>query len=305
MYPQALPTGSLWYLTRDEDRRFRRILTQTLMLSVLAGIVTTYLRIPETVVDIQTEAALRRVRLLPEPPGNVVETTPLPATREEVASSTAPRPTDPAAASPATTARERAGQKGILTMRQTLKNLLARESGADTHEDGIGRGPRIAGIGSEPVELTANLTRLSDATRAGVPDRAILGEGGLPDNTGTGQLHGDLEPERAGGGPNNFSGTGNIRSQEEIQEILDRHKAAIYNIYNRELLVDPGLQGKLVLSITIASAGNVTYCSVVDSDLASSALEQQLVALVRDIDFGSKPDAPEVSTRIPVEFFPR
>ena len=42
------------------------------------------------------------------------------------------------------------------------------------------------------------------------------------------------------------------RSIEEIQVVFDRNKSAIYSLYNRALRKDPTLQGKLVLSLTIA-----------------------------------------------------
>jgi TonB family protein len=96
-----------------------------------------------------------------------------------------------------------------------------------------------------------------------------------------------------------------VRSEQQIQEVLDRHKGAMYTLYNRELRKDASLQGKLVMSITIAPAGTVTRCVILDSELASSSLEQQLVSLVQRIDFGSRPDVPAVTTKIPIEFFPR
>ena len=79
----------------------------------------------------------------------------------------------------------------------------------------------------------------------------------------------------------------------------------MYMLYNRELRESPGLQGKLVMSITIAPSGAVTRCVIVSSTLGSASLERQLVALVSNIDFGNQPDVAEVTTRVPVEFFPR
>ena len=99
--------------------------------------------------------------------------------------------------------------------------------------------------------------------------------------------------------------SGVVRSAEEIQEVLDRHKGAMYTLYNRELRNDPTLQGKLVMSITIAPAGTVSRCVILSSELGAVSLEQQLVALIKGIDFGNKPDVPAVTTKIPIEFFPR
>ena len=95
------------------------------------------------------------------------------------------------------------------------------------------------------------------------------------------------------------------RSEEEIQEVLDRNKGAMYTLYNRELRKDASLQGKLVMSITIAPAGHVTRCVILSSELDSASLEGQLVVLIKRIDFGNKPDVPAVTTKVPIEFFPR
>ena len=99
------------------------------------------------------------------------------------------------------------------------------------------------------------------------------------------------------------SGVG--RSEQEIQEILDRNKGAMYTLYNRELRKDTGLQGKLVMSITIATTGKVTRCVILSSELDATSLEQQLIVLIKGIDFGTKPGVPVVTTKIPIEFFPR
>ena len=40
------------------------------------------------------------------------------------------------------------------------------------------------------------------------------------------------------------------RTDEEIQIVFDRYKAALYRIYNRELRKDPTLRGKMLLRIS-------------------------------------------------------
>jgi len=116
------------------------------------------------------------------------------------------------------------------------------------------------------------------------------GEGGTGSGTGTGGSHA-LQ-------------AGSSRSREEIQEILERNKQAIYNLYNNALRNDPELQGHVLISITIAPSGQVTACAILSSELGAAALEAQLVQLIRRIDFGAKPDARMVTTKVPIEFFP-
>ena len=102
-----------------------------------------------------------------------------------------------------------------------------------------------------------------------------------------------------------MASAGNVRSREQIQQQLDRNKGAMYSLYNRELSKNASLQGKLVMSITIAPAGNVTRCVILSSDLDSASLEQQLVTLISRMEFGNRPGVGAVTTRIPIEFFPQ
>ena len=78
----------------------------------------------------------------------------------------------------------------------------------------------------------------------------------------------------------------------------------MYTLYNRALRRDPTLEGKVVVSLTIAASGQVTECSIAFSELDAAALEEKLVLLIKRIDFGAKPGVPAVTTRVPIEFFP-
>lgn len=93
------------------------------------------------------------------------------------------------------------------------------------------------------------------------------------------------------------------RSREEIELVFDRHKGAIFALYNRALRVDPTLQGKLVLRLTIAPNGAVTMCEVVSSELGDPELEQKLVQRVSLFRFEAK-DVEAITTTKPIDFFP-
>ena len=156
--------------------------------------------------------------------------------------------------------------------------------------------------------LAADITRGSAGIDSGVAHQTVLGASGLPDKKAT---SGPALLSAAGISPGGSGATrsphstGLARSQEEIQEILDRNKSAMYALYNRELRQDPALQGKLIISITIAPSGRVTRCTVIDSELEAASLEKQLIRLVQRIDFGKKSGAPVVTTKVPIEFFPQ
>ena len=109
----------------------------------------------------------------------------------------------------------------------------------------------------------------------------------------------------AAGGGARRSGSSNkaSRSREEIEMVFDRNKGAIYALYNRALRRDPSLEGKLVLRLTIAPDGSVTFCEVVSSELGNAELERKLVQRVLLFRFDAK-DVEPVTTTKPIDFFP-
>ena len=93
------------------------------------------------------------------------------------------------------------------------------------------------------------------------------------------------------------------RSREEIELVFDKNKGAIFALYKRALRADPTLQGKLVLSLTIAPSGEVTDCEVVSSELSDPAFERKLIARVMMFRFEAR-DVATVTTTKPIDFFP-
>ena len=98
------------------------------------------------------------------------------------------------------------------------------------------------------------------------------------------------------------SGSG-ARSREEIEKVFDRNKAAIYALYRRALRTDPTLEGKVVLTLTIAPSGAVTDIQIVSSELAAPELESKLLRRIRMFDFGAR-DVAVTTTTKPIDFFP-
>ena len=93
------------------------------------------------------------------------------------------------------------------------------------------------------------------------------------------------------------------RSREEIELVFDRNKGAIFALYNRALRNDPSLEGKLVLRLTIAPNGSVTFCEIVSSELNDAELERKLVQRVKLFRFEAK-DVEPITTTKPIDFFP-
>jgi protein TonB len=316
MMALALQAGLPWTTSFEEDRRFRRILLQALLLSLVVGVITPYIRMPPLVPDAADDLPQRRVRLLteqlmpvrPAPVPTVPLVTAAPIPKPVVPPVVTPKPPvapKKQASVPVVTARQKAASTGVLAMSDALARLR-------------GTTPRVGTLSTpaEPVSedrtatpqasmLTENVTRGSAGVDDGVAHQSVLGVSELPERVESGQgISGNIRTVPARGRESR-SDPGKVRSEQQIQEVLDRHKGAMYTLYNRELRKDASLQGKLVMSITIVPAGTVSRCVILDSELASASLEQQLVSLVKRIDFGRRPDVPAVTTKIPIEFFPR
>ena len=98
-------------------------------------------------------------------------------------------------------------------------------------------------------------------------------------------------------------GPGLARTDEEIQIVFDRYKAALYRLYNRELRKDPTLRGQMVLRLTIEPDGSVSMCMLQSSDMNAPELSAQVVDRVRTIDFGAK-EVQAITIVYPIDFLP-
>ena len=94
------------------------------------------------------------------------------------------------------------------------------------------------------------------------------------------------------------------RTDEEIQIVFDRYKAALYRIYNRALRKDPTLRGKILLRISIEPNGAVSLCKVESTDLASPELVAKIVERIKRFNFGPKEDVPKLTILYPIDFLP-
>ena len=131
------------------------------------------------------------------------------------------------------------------------------------------------------------------------------GGGGLVARETT-QVESPVEGFGPAGGAAQRSGesTRGSRSREEIEVVFDRNKGAIFALYNRALRVNPALEGKLVLRLTIAPDGRVTFGEVVSSELGDPDLEQKLVQRVLLFQFEARDDVEAITTTKPIDFFP-
>ena len=231
-------------------------------------------------------------------------------------------------------ARRKAAGVGLLAMANELAEIRGAPAAVQLRTD-IKQGPGVGtstgvgvGAGSDAGTpgrslLTSNATGGSggintagfsrDTGGGGLAGRATTLVEGAAGGGGGGGTGGGGSRAKAGVGGTNTAGAGgtvqrgssgkSARSTEDIKLVFDRNKGAIYAIYNRALREDPGLQGKVVLELTIAPSGAVSDCRIVSSELKSPELEAKLLARVRQFDFGAK-DVDQMIAKFPVDFLP-
>lgn len=236
-------------------------------------------------------------------------------------------------------ARRKAAGVGLLAMKDDLAQLAAPPAAVQLNQDikpgkgiGVATGPGVgagteAGIPTRAL-ITSNATGGSggintaawsrDTGGGGLAGRGTtLVEGTIGGGGGGGPGGGLGVGGRGNGAGNGTGGAGSPggkytadggsgkakRSIEEIRLVFERHKGAIYAIYNRALRDEPTLQGKVVLKLVIAPSGQVTDLRVVSSELQDSELERKLLARIRQFDFGAK-DVATLEINWPVDFLP-
>jgi hypothetical protein len=227
-----------------------------------------------------------------------------------------------------TAAPKRSQNTGVLAFRESFKDLLdesatpklgteARVSSANQSGralasrnlvsiQGGGGGPSgSGGIGNAAVGRNSGSGGIGNAAvgRGGVGggNSSRVGRGGdgytqvkSAITSGTGVK--EAKPLSAGARP--------ARTDEEIQLLFDRYKAALYRIYNTELRKDPTLRGKMVLKIAIEPSGAVSACSVESCNMNAPEFSEKIVERVKKINFGPKDGVPKTTILYPIDFLP-
>jgi hypothetical protein len=299
-----------WARGEEDDQRFRKYLAAALLLSLLIGGLLPFvdLPLPERWQILETQDRLTRLIREEPPPPPVVVNEPVPAKEQAepeptqdapiVAEQKAPEP------SPGDGPKKKAAPKGILAFREKFSSLAKSKA-----TDRLGAKARIktTGGGSGPPER--NLVTTQAAGSSGGINLAGLsrdiGDGSGGEMSGVAIVQATSSIGIGGGSERPLSGgPGPARTDEEIQIVFDRHKAALYRLYNRELRRDPTLKGQIVLRMTIEGDGSVSMCALKSTDMKSKTLAAQVVERVKTFDFGAKEGVPAITIVYPIDFLP-
>ena len=305
-----------WSDNSGQEHKFRRLMLSIMLAVVVVGLIWPFLPSPQPDPDAIDEIPPRIAKLLlqdkpPPPPPPRVEPEPEP---EPVSD---PEPQQVAEAEPEPEpvpvvepepvdlqqqAREKA-QAALLPFTEDLAALRDNDvldKVRDTRE-------LSAAVGEAERNERSMIASSAGAASRGINTAALsrnTGGSGLGERNTT-QIDSPVAGIGSGEGSARRTGTSGkaSRSREEIELVFDRNKGAIFALYNRALRMDPTLEGKLVLRLTIAPSGEVTFCEVVSSELEDAELERKLVQRVRLFRFEAK-DVEAITTTKPIDFFP-
>jgi len=309
-----------WTSNTDQEQKFRRLLGIVFAVTLFLSVVWPWLPTPEVDPNQIEEIPPRIAKLLleqqlpPPPPPRPVEPEPEPepeavkeAEPERVAEQPPPPEPEPVAAPEPEIdyqqlARERA-QAALLPFTEDLAAL----ADSDVLEKVADERPLSASVGQAARNERSMITSKAGTASSGINTANMsrnTGGSGLVARATT-EIESPVAAvgDTAGGTRRTGASTRGSRSREEIELVFDKNKGAIFALYNRALRVDPTLEGKLVLRLTIAPSGEVTFCEIVSSELGDPELERKLVQRVKLFRFEAR-DVEAITTTKPIDFFP-
>jgi hypothetical protein len=297
MRPALMP----WARGGEDDRRFRKALAAALLLSLLLGVIFPMIDLPfpapweAEAVPERLTSLIRDEEPLPLPPKPQARPE---ETKPELAQESTPE------TQPKKAPEKQPAAKGILAFREKFSSLADGRTPAR-----LGARARIRDAG----EAATGRSQRALVTTDGPSDSGGIDIGSLSRDVGNGgegiegvQVARATSSINAIGGSDRplSDGPGLSRTDEEIQIVFDRHKAALYRLYNRQLRKDPTLKGQMVLRLTIEPDGRVSLCEVQSTDMKAPQLSSQVAGRVKNFDFGAKDGIPAITILYPIDFLP-
>ena len=92
-------------------------------------------------------------------------------------------------------------------------------------------------------------------------------------------------------------------AEENVTIVFDKNKGSLYSLYERERRNTQGLQGKIVLQLTISPAGDVIDVKIISSELNNPELETRILSRVKNFKFNID-TTKDITVTYPIEFLP-
>ena len=317
--PSVMP----WARQGEDQKRFRKVLLACLLFMFLLGIVPQIWVFPppekkEVVKVPERIAKLVKKKVRPKPPQKTVkkadEKKPEEKKPEEQKKPEKKKVEQKKTPSPTAVrqARAKANKTGVLAFKNSFADLMdddvtPSKLGADASIRRSGKKAVGGAPGSRSI-ITIQSTKGSGGIASAHISRGGVGNASGGAITGSGvniaRAESGIGVDMKGSDRPLSDGVGPARTDEEIQIVFDRHKAALYRIYNRELRKDPTLRGKMVLALTIEPDGHVSFCEVKSTDMKSPELSRRIVRRVMRFNFGAKKGVPVTKILYPIDFLP-
>ncbi len=294
-----------WTAGDEQEKKFQRLLGIVFLIALLLSLVWPFIPTPEPdpydVEEIPPRIAKLLLEQRPPPPPKVPEPEPEPDVEPEKVVEVEPEPEPVPVPDRAEIARERA-QAALMPFAADLADLVDQELLDKVVEDR----PLSATVGGTVRNERSMITSKVGTASGGINTASMSRDTGGTGIAGrsTTKVASPVAGIGPAGGARRTGTSGKAsRSREEIELVFDKNKGAIFTLYNRALRNDPTLEGKLVLRLTIAPNGQVTFCEVVSSELGDPDLERKLVSRIKLFRFEAK-DVEPITTTKPIDFFP-
>ncbi len=302
-----------WATRKEDQRRYYKSLGSVLLLLVCLNLLLIFwelpdlsqepVEVPEYLVEM-----VKKTKPKPQPP--VEKPKPKEEKEEEkkmAENEKKPKPTPKPTPEQKNAARKKAEASGVLAFKDSFEDLLE-----DDVDQKLGAAANIRNNASSARGDSSRTLVMSQArqTSGGINNATISrGIGGnAGEQLGTGisfsRVDSAIGTDMVADDRPLSDGVGPTRTDEEIQIVFDRYKAALYRIYNRELRKNPLLKGKMVLRIIIEPDGSVSLVKLESSNMDAPGLASGVVNRVTRFNFGPKEGVPQITILYPIDFLP-
>jgi outer membrane biosynthesis protein TonB len=296
----------------ESERRYRRAMLVAFLFFLCFGTLMRLWKLPPPVRPVVAVVPHRLVSMLrkeppkPAPPLPKEEKKP---EKDQEKAAEKPKEDQPKPTAEETkAARKKAESTGVLAFKEAFKDMMdetpAARLGAEarlSNQPAVAEGQARASRSLIALPSTGGSS--GGISNAGVSRNIGRGNGNSIGGVGFTRVESSVAGLAEEARPLS-SGPGPARTDEEIQIVFDKYKAALYRMYNTELRKDPTLRGKILLRITIEPDGEVSACTVQSSDIASPQLVAQVVARVKKFNFGPKEKVSKTTILYPIDFLP-
>lgn len=287
------------WVESENDRRFKRILLVCIVISCILGAIVPFLPTPEPEQKDLKSVSPRLAKLITETKKQPLPPPPQPKPVEKREPIKKPEPKKEPTKKQIK-AQEKAANTGLVALSSELSSLRDSFDMADFDDQPLKKSSDISRETFDKNVIASNATRESGG----------INTSNLSRNTGGSKLEGrsttNVRSELASNTPTTAKRTASgklVRPDNEIERVFQENKGAIFSLYNRALRKDPGLQGKVILELTIAPNGSVTDCKILSSDLKNDDFERKLIARVKLFRFKAS-NADVMTVKYPIDFLP-